>query len=144
MSEKKKVTAGTVTKQTYAKHTAAYEAQRDDVYDATDDLMSAMGARSAALIASNPPYVPQTDRSVLQREVVEYEPHLALFGGPDGLDIYRRLIADAERYGANSLLLMMSLGAMPQDVFLKQLRRFAKEVLPKLQAHQITRVPAAA
>ena len=55
-----------------------------------------------------------------------------------------KLIADAERYGANSLLLMMSLGAMPQDVFLKQLRRFAKEVLPKLQAHQITRVPAAA
>ncbi len=41
-----------------------------------------------------------------------------------------KLIADAERYGANSLLLMMSLGAMPQDVFLKQLRRFAKEVLP--------------
>jgi hypothetical protein len=55
-----------------------------------------------------------------------------------------KLIADAERYGANSLLLMMSLGAMPQDVFLKQLRRFAKEVLPKLQAHQVKRVPAAA
>ena len=42
------------------------------------------------------------------------------------------------------LLLMMSLGAMPKDVFLKQLRRFAKEVLPTLQAHQIKRVPAAA
>ena len=37
------------------------------------------------------------DLSVLQREVVEYEPHVALFGGPDGLDIYRRLIADARR-----------------------------------------------
>jgi len=55
-----------------------------------------------------------------------------------------RLIADAERYGANSLLLMMNLGAMPGDVFLKQLRRFAKEVLPKLQAHQVKQVPAAA
>ena len=42
------------------------------------------------------------------------------------------------------VLLMMSLGAMPKDVFIKQLRRFAQEVLPKLQAHQIKRVPAAA
>jgi alkanesulfonate monooxygenase SsuD/methylene tetrahydromethanopterin reductase-like flavin-dependent oxidoreductase (luciferase family) len=55
-----------------------------------------------------------------------------------------KLIADAERYGANSLLLMMNLGAMPRDVFMAQLRRFAKEVLPKLQAHQVKRVPAAA
>jgi hypothetical protein len=38
----------------------------------------------------------------------------------------------------------MNLGAMPGDVFLKQLRRFAKEVLPKLQAHEVKRVPAAA
>jgi len=55
-----------------------------------------------------------------------------------------KLIADAERYGANSLLIMMNLGAMSHDVFMKQLRRFGQEVLPKLQAHQIKRVPAAA
>ena len=55
-----------------------------------------------------------------------------------------KLIGDAERYGANSLLLMMNLGAMPNEVFIKQLRRFAKEVLPTLQAHQVKRVPAAA
>jgi release factor glutamine methyltransferase len=61
------------------------------------DLLSAAAAGTAALIASNPPYVPETDRSVLQREVREYEPHVALFGGPDGLAIYRRLIADAVR-----------------------------------------------
>ena len=39
---------------------------------------------------------------------------------------------------------MMNLGAMPNDVFIRQLRRFAKEVLPRLQAHQVKRVPAAA
>jgi alkanesulfonate monooxygenase SsuD/methylene tetrahydromethanopterin reductase-like flavin-dependent oxidoreductase (luciferase family) len=55
-----------------------------------------------------------------------------------------KLIGDAERYGANSLLLMMNLGAMPHDLFLKQLRRFGKEVLPTLQAHKVKRVPAAA
>jgi release factor glutamine methyltransferase len=61
------------------------------------DLVSAIAARSAVLVASNPPYVPETDRTVLQREVRDYEPHVALFGGPDGLDIYRRLIADVWR-----------------------------------------------
>lgn len=45
------------------------------------------------LIVSNPPYVPEGD--VLPRDVAEYEPHQALFAGPDGLDALRRLIARA-------------------------------------------------
>jgi len=31
---------------------------------------------------------------------------------------------------------------MPNDLFLEQVRRFGRDVLPKLQAHQVTRVPA--
>ena len=61
------------------------------------DLLSAVRDRSAAVVASNPPYVPASDQSVLQREVVEYEPHVALFGGDDGMEIFRRLILEAER-----------------------------------------------
>ena len=37
----------------------------------------------------------------------------------------------------------MNVGAMAHDVFLEQIRRFGKEVLPRLQAHQVKRVPAA-
>ena len=37
----------------------------------------------------------------------------------------------------------MNRGAMPQDMFLNQIHRFGKEVLPRLQAHKITRVPLA-
>jgi release factor glutamine methyltransferase len=61
------------------------------------DLLAAIASRSAALVASNPPYVPMTDKSVLQREVRDFEPEVALYGGSDGLEIYRRLIADAAR-----------------------------------------------
>ena len=46
-------------------------------------------------IVSNPPYVSQGDAATLQPEVRDFEPHLALFAGADGLDIYRRLIPEA-------------------------------------------------
>ena len=44
-------------------------------------------------IVSNPPYVRRGDMSRLQREVREYEPHVALFSPEDELQVYRRLIA---------------------------------------------------
>jgi hypothetical protein len=43
------------------------------------------------MIVSNPPYIPSRDRESLPPEVRDYEPHLALFGGEDGLEFYRRL-----------------------------------------------------
>ena len=55
-----------------------------------------------------------------------------------------KLIADAEHYGANSILLNMNLGAMPHDVFMAQIRRFGKEVLPRLQAHEVKQVRSSA
>jgi hypothetical protein len=45
--------------------------------------------------------------------------------------------------GANTLLINMNVGAMAHDVFLEQIRRFGRDVLPRLQAHQVKRVPAA-
>jgi len=53
------------------------------------------------------------------------------------------LIDAAEHAGANSLLLNINVGAMPNAQFLEQIRRFGREVLPKLQAHQVTRVKIA-
>lgn len=50
------------------------------------------------IILSNPPYVSKKDMGKLQPEVKEYEPSLALYGGEDGLDSYRRIIPQALTY----------------------------------------------
>ena len=47
------------------------------------------------LIVSNPPYVSTGERASLPASVRDYEPSLALDGGPDGLDVVRRLLAQA-------------------------------------------------
>jgi release factor glutamine methyltransferase len=59
------------------------------------DLLAPVDNEQFEIIASNPPYVPTTDRPTLAVEVRDHEPALALFAGPDGLDIYRRLIPQA-------------------------------------------------
>ncbi len=43
------------------------------------------------MLISNPPYVPLADEANMTPEVAEYEPSSALYGGKDGLDLYRRL-----------------------------------------------------
>lgn len=47
------------------------------------------------VIVSNPPYVPEGERPALPPEVRDFEPGVALFGGPDGLDAIRAIVAQA-------------------------------------------------
>jgi release factor glutamine methyltransferase len=74
------------------------------------DLLSAIAPHSIDLIVSNPPYVPLRDRDGLQREVRDYEPHAALFGGETGFDIYDRIAADTPRVLRPGGWLVMELG----------------------------------
>jgi len=63
------------------------------------DLDAAIGEEEDAtydLVISNPPYIPRDELEELPREVGDYEPVLALDGGPDGLDVFRRIV-DAGR-----------------------------------------------
>ena len=50
------------------------------------------------LLISNPPYVPSAEVPDLPAEVAGFEPHLALDGGADGLDVYRRILEEARRW----------------------------------------------
>jgi release factor glutamine methyltransferase len=63
----------------------------------SDCFTKVSAARSFSLIASNPPYIRDDEMETLQREV-GYEPRTALAGGPDGLDIVRRLLHEASPF----------------------------------------------
>jgi release factor glutamine methyltransferase len=79
------------------------------------DLMEAVPGASMDLIVSNPPYVPTTERDGLQREVRDWEPHVALFAGETGFEIYDRIVADAERVLRPGGWLVLELGFGSRD-----------------------------
>jgi release factor glutamine methyltransferase len=75
------------------------------------DLLAPVAARGPfALVVSNPPYIPTADIAALAVEVRK-EPHAALDGGRDGLELVRRLIADAPALLAPGGALAMEIGA---------------------------------
>jgi release factor glutamine methyltransferase len=63
--------------------------------DMTDPALLPELDGRVTVVVSNPPYVP--DDAVLPREVAEHDPPLALWGGPDGLDVVRGMLSVAAR-----------------------------------------------
>jgi release factor glutamine methyltransferase len=56
------------------------------------DLLAPFVGQQFDFVVSNPPYVSEAEPEKTQREVREFEPRVAVFGGPTGLEIYQRLI----------------------------------------------------
>lgn len=74
------------------------------------DLVEAIRPASVDLLVSNPPYVPGADRANMQAEVRDWEPHVALFAGDSGLEIYKRLLDGANTVVRLGGRLLMELG----------------------------------
>lgn len=72
------------------------------------DLFEPLTGKFDAIV-SNPPYIPTNDLKTLQSEV-KREPQLALDGGIDGLNFYRRIISDAPRFLTAGGLLAVEVG----------------------------------
>jgi alkanesulfonate monooxygenase SsuD/methylene tetrahydromethanopterin reductase-like flavin-dependent oxidoreductase (luciferase family) len=66
---------------------------------------------------------------------------MGAFGTPD--EVAQKIIAAVDEAGAGTVMLVCNPGAMPQEMFLRQIERLGKEVVPRLQAHKVLRVKAA-
>lgn len=73
------------------------------------DLMDSLDA-PFDLIVANPPYIPSATIETLDAEVRDHDPRIALDGGPDGLDLYRRLIPQALSHLAPGGWLVVEIG----------------------------------
>jgi release factor glutamine methyltransferase len=62
------------------------------------------------IVVSNPPYVGSNEPDKAQREVREHEPSIAVFGGPTGLEVYGRLIPQAQAALKHGGWLVMEIG----------------------------------
>jgi release factor glutamine methyltransferase len=71
----------------------------------TGDLFAPFAGECFELVTANPPYIPSPEIGTLPPDVRDFEPRLALDGGPDGLDLLRAVVAGAvERLESDGVL----------------------------------------
>lgn len=104
------VTASDVSGEALALARENAEANGANIAFVQSDLFSRIRGRFDVIV-SNPPYIPTGDIEGLQREVKDFEPRLALDGGADGLDYYRRIAENAGKYLVRGGVLIMEVGA---------------------------------
>ncbi len=76
-----------------------------------DRLEAVRCDRALDFVVSNPPYVTHAELATLDSDVRDYEPHIALDGGVDGLDFYRHLAVEAPRVLHDGGRLYLEIGA---------------------------------
>lgn len=74
------------------------------------DLLQPFSGERAHYLVCNPPYVSEQEYEVLDREVRDYEPRLALVSGPTGLEFYQRLAHELPGYLAENAHVWFELG----------------------------------
>ncbi len=75
-----------------------------------EDLTRTDFTNNIDMIVSNPPYIPKADIGALDVNVRDYEPALALDGGLDGLDFYRRIVCDGAELLKSGGILAFEIG----------------------------------
>ena len=85
------------------------------------------------VVVSNPPYIPEVELQGLQPEIRDFEPRVALAAGPDGLDVVRRLLPQAENLLAPSGFFMLEIGM--------GMERRVKELLGETGLEWVTTAP---
>lgn len=122
-----------------ATENAAHHKVSERVTFHTGDLFAAVPAESQFdVMVSNPPYIPSADIATLHADVQQYEPRLALDGGADGLDLIRRICADAKPHlkPGGWLMFEFTPEQAPAILALAQEHGYSDATIVKDTAHQ--------
>jgi len=98
-----------------ARGNAEQNAVADRVTFVEGDMFAPLALQSFDLIASNPPYIAHAEFPTLDPGVRDFEPRSALDGGPDGLEFYRRLAADATQFLSPGGTILVEIGSTQED-----------------------------
>jgi release factor glutamine methyltransferase len=89
------------------------------------DLFSALKEAKSRfdLIISNPPYIPSSKIGTLPREIAEFEPRVALDGGPDGLQFIKKIVMGSRSFLKDGGWLMLELGERQGEAIAEMIRK---------------------
>ena len=93
--------------------------------DLFEPVISQLDGAEFDLITANPPYVTSSEMESLEDNVRKYEPKIALHGGVEGLDIYRRIISGIDSHLKSGGALIMEIG-YAQGTAIKELLESAR------------------
>lgn len=86
------------------------------------DLFAPVGERRFDVVTANPPYIASAEIPTLQSDIKDFEPRVALDGGADGLDVVRRIVAEAPARLVPGGVLALEIGAGQADATAELLR----------------------
>lgn len=98
-----------------------------DITFLAGDMLEPLIADNTRLdvLICNPPYIPEDE--AMEKSVVDFEPHVALFGGSDGLYFYRRIFADCRKVLKDKAFMAFEMGWNQREA----MSRLVEETLPE-------------
>lgn len=103
---------------------------RDRIVWRQGDLLKplATSGKRAQVVVSNPPYIPRDVIPTLEKQVRDFEPVLALDGGVDGLEVYRRIVGQMQGVLDYPALVALEVGAGQSDAVAEMLQHLPMDV----------------
>ena len=97
-----------------------------DIEFVTGDMLQPLIDKGIKLdvLVSNPPYIPQEE--VMEKSVVDFEPHVALFGGEDGLKFYREIFKNCKKVLKDKAFMAFEMGWDQRE----RMSNLVEELLP--------------
>lgn len=111
-----------------------------DVEIVYSNLFDGLKNRKFDFVVSNPPYIKSEDIKHLEDVVKDYEPHLALDGGEDGLDFYRQIIKNSVNYLVDGGKIFFEVGESEAEEVFNLLKKDYKDIEIKKDLEGVARI----